>query len=391
MGNITVSKPYNYITSVFLIILGCFLSISISISQITLGVLLLCLIIYIVDNKYNIIKNDLYFLLFFLYWISAILSTFLGSEYALLVKGLKSPWPMLIFFVSLYFVNKKNINYVVLAFAIGLFVMSISSFYYYFTLGQVDYRYYRSHSFAGPYMITAHLLSIGIIFLIAVVLSKIEKRKWFVLFYIITSVLSCYALFLTATRMPLFTVAVVTGIMFILKLRWKGFILAVCLFIVFASYMILDPYMAARFNNFFEGFKNPATSHGWRIALWKNSFVLLKEYPLFGIGDGAFEQLIKPLMPKNVILPMSHAHNSFVMHFVTYGIFGIITFILFYGKIFIDLVKNMFSSPYAFIGLAVFIAYTIEGMTENNFGLSLSSMQALFIIGLMCSMIKKDI
>ena len=391
MGNITVSKPYNYITSVFLIILGCFLSISISISQITLGVLLLCLIIYIVDNKYNIIKNDLYFLLFFLYWISAILSTFLGSEYALLVKGLKSPWPMLIFFVSLYFVNKKNINYVVLAFAIGLFVMSISSFYYYFTLGQVDYRYYRSHSFAGPYMITAHLLSIGIIFLIAVVLSKIEKRKWFVLFYIITSVLSCYALFLTATRMPLFTVAVVTGIMFILKLRWKGFILAVCLFIVFASYMILDPYMAARFNNFFEGFKNPATSHGWRIALWKNSFVLLKEYPLFGIGDGAFEQLIKPLMPKNVILPMSHAHNSFVMHFVIYGIFGIVTFILFYGKIFIDLVKNMFSSPYAFIGLAVFIAYTIEGMTENNFGLSLSSMQVLFIIGLMCSMIKKDI
>lgn len=391
MGNITVSKPYNYITSVFLIILGCFLSISISVSQITLGVLLLCLIIYIFDNRYNIIKNDLYFLLFFLYWISAILSTFLGSEYALLVKGLKSPWPMLIFFVSLYFVNKKNINYVVLAFAIGLFVMSISSFYYYFTLGQVDYRYFRSHSFAGPYMITAHLLSIGIIFLIAVVLSKIEKRKWFVLFYIITSVLSCYALFLTATRMPLFTVAVVTGIMFILKLRWKGFILAVCLFIVFASYMILDPYMAARFNNFFEGFKNPATSHGWRIALWKNSFVLLKEYPLFGIGDGAFEQLIKPLMPKNVILPMSHAHNSFVMHFVTYGIFGIITFILFYGKIFIDLVKNMFSSPYAFIGLAVFIAYTIEGMTENNFGLSLSSMQALFIIGLMCSMIKKDI
>lgn len=391
MGNITVSKPYNYITSVFLIILGCFLSISISISQITLGVLLLCLIIYIVDNKYNIIKNDLYFLLFFLYWISAILSTFFGSEYVVLSKGFTSPWPMLIFFVSLYFVNAKNINYVVLAFAIGLFVMSISSFYYYFTLGQVDYRYYRSHSFAGPYMITAHLLSIGIIFLIAVVLSKIEKRKWFVLFYIITSVLSCYALFLTATRMPLFTVAVVTGIMLILKLRWKGFILAVCLFIVFASYMILDPYMAARFNNFFEGFKNPATSHGWRIALWKNSFELLKEYSLFGIGEGAFEQLIKPLMPKNIKLPMSHAHNSFVMHFVTYGIFGIVTFILFYGKIFIDLVKNMFSSPYAFIGLAVFIAYTIEGMTENNFGLSLSSMQALFMLGLMCSMIKKDI
>ena len=389
MVKFTELNYYNGITTLFLILLSFFLSISISISQITLGVLLLLLIIYIIDKKYNIIKNNIYFMLFFIYWISAVLSTFFGSEYVIVSKGLTSPWPMLIFFVSFYFVTKKNINYVILAFTFGLFIMSISSFYYYFTLGQVDYRFFRSHSIVGPYMITAHLLSIGIVFLISIILTKIEKNKWFILFYIINISLACYALFLTATRMPLFVVAFITGLMFVIKLRWRGLILAIILFGIFISYMIFDPYMAGRFNNFLKKKKNPATSHGWRLFLWKNSLILLKEYPLFGIGDGAFEKLIIQLMPSNINLPMSHAHNSFVMHLVTYGIAGIIIFILFYGKILLDFLKNMFTSPYAFVGTSILIAYILEGFTENNFGLSLSSMQVMFILGLMLGIINK--
>ena len=65
MVKFTELNYYNGITTLFLILLSFFLSISISISQITLGVLLLLLIIYIIDKKYNIIKNNIYFMLFF--------------------------------------------------------------------------------------------------------------------------------------------------------------------------------------------------------------------------------------------------------------------------------------------------------------------------------------
>ena len=53
MVKFTELNYYNGITTLFLILLSFFLSISISISQITLGVLLLLLIIYIIDKKYK--------------------------------------------------------------------------------------------------------------------------------------------------------------------------------------------------------------------------------------------------------------------------------------------------------------------------------------------------
>ena len=59
MGQITLSKPCKIINFVFLLILSFCLNISISLSQIALGVLLLCLIIYLIDNKYNIFIKDI--------------------------------------------------------------------------------------------------------------------------------------------------------------------------------------------------------------------------------------------------------------------------------------------------------------------------------------------
>ena len=105
----------------------------------------------------------------------------------------------------------------------------------------------------------------------------------------------------------------------------------------------------------------------------KNGIEVFKEYPLFGIGVNAYEDFMVTVMPENnIFLPLSHAHNSFLMHLITFGIFGFITFCLFYGKIIFDLVKNIFNSPYAFCGAAVMAGYFIEALTEYNTGLSMS-------------------
>lgn len=391
MAKITSNKYFYIISSSFLIILGFCLNISISLSQIALGVLLLCLIIYIIDNKYNIFTKDIYFTLFIFYWISAFLSTFLGSEYAAVGKGLANPWPMLIFFASIYFIDKKYFPYIVLAFAAGLFLMTLSGYYYYIMFGEIDYRYFRSHSLAGGYMMTAHLLSIGIIFLTSIILSKLERNKYIIVFYIIVMLTSLYMLLITATRMPLLAVIAVISLMLIIKLRWKGVIAAFVILISAFIYIITDDYMLVRFDNFFASFNEPLSSNGWRLLLWKNGIEVFKEYPLFGIGVNAYESFMVQVMPENdIFLPLTHAHNSFLMHLITFGIAGFITFCLFYGKIVFDLVKNIFKSPYAFCGAAVMAGYFIEALTEYNTGLSMSSMQVLFLTGIMIGIMKKD-
>ena len=391
MAKITSNKYFHIITSSFLIILSFCLNISISLSQIALGVLLLCLIIYIVDNRYNIIRKDIYFTLFTFYWLSAILSTFLGSEYAALGKGLTSPWPMLIFFASIYFIDKKYLPYIVLAFAAGLFLTTLSGYYYYIRFGEIDYRYFRSHSLAGGYMMTAHLLSIGIIFLASIILSKLERNKYIIIFYIIVMLTSLHVLLITATRMPLLAVIAVISLMLVVKLRWKGVAAAFIILLSAFIYVITDDYMLARCHDFFASFYEPLSSNGWRLLLWKNGIEVFKEYLLFGIGVNAYESFMVQVMPENdIFLPLTHAHNSFLMHLITFGIFGFITFCLFYGKIVFDLVKNIFKSPYAFCGAAVMAGYFMEALTEYNTGLSMSSMQVLFLTGIMIGIMKKD-
>lgn len=391
MGQITLSKPYNIINFVFLLILSLCLNISISLSQISLGVLLLCLIIYLIDNKYNIFIKDIYFTLFTFYWFSAILSTFFGSEYAALGKGLASPWPMLIFFVSFYFIEKRYIPYIIFTFALGLFVTTLSGYYYYYLFGETNHLYFRSHSFAGGYMMTAHLLSIGIIFLISVLLTKLEKNKFLIIFYIIVIITSIHMLLITATRMPLLTVILVVSLMFVITFRWKGVLAAAVLLISVVIYIFSNDYVFNRFSNFFSSFNNPLSSNGWRLLLWKNGWEVFKEYPFFGIGVNAYEHFMVHVMPENNIsMPLTHAHNSYLMHLYTFGIFGIITFFLFYGKIFYDLIRNIYKTSYAFIGTAIILAYFIEALTEYNMGLSLSSMQVLFLLGSILGIMKKD-
>lgn len=394
MGFLKDSVLYNKINnnttqiiSVFLILLGLFLNISISVSQILLGILLLCLIISILYNKKNIIKDNPYVIFFLFYWLAVVLSTFFGSEYVNFWKGLFSPWTMLIFFVTYYFVSIKNYRAIIFIYAIGFLVMILSCYYYYYMYSATNYQYLRSKSIVASYMMTSHLLSIGIVFFAGLIISAVEKSKIIIFFYIALIIFAYYALLITATRTPIFASTLVIGLMLIYKLHLKGFIISIILFGVLIGYILTDDYMLKRFDNFAAGFKNPATSHGWRISLWSNSMVLFKDYFLFGIGEGAYGTLLEPLMPKGIDLPMSHAHNSFIMQLVVHGIVGFIAFLLFYGRICLSFLKNLLSSPYNMIGVAIILTFILESLTENNFGLSLSIMQFLFLLGLLLKII----
>lgn len=390
MGKIVSNRFFHIVTFSFLLLLSLFLNMSISLSQICFGTLLLCFIIYLIDTKYNIFIKDIYFILFMVYWLSAFLTAMFACEYVHIGKTLKSPWTMLVFFVSFYFIDKKYIKYIILSFAIGILILSLSNCYYYLFFSD-NYEYFRGYSIAGGYMLTANLLAIDIIFLVAIILTKLEKNKYLILFYCFIIIISFYALLITATRMPLIATIITIALMFIIKLRVKGFILAILLLISLLTYVFTNDYVLARFDSLFSLNYDVTSSNGWRLLLWKNGFEVFKDYPIFGIGVGSYKVFMKEMMPpQNIGLPYAHAHNSYLMQLFTFGIFGLIVFCLFYGKILYDFIKNIFKSPYSFVGFFIMVTYLIQALTEYNTGMSLPSMQALFLAGIMLGLMKKE-
>ncbi len=69
-----------------------------------------------------------------------------------------------------------------------------------------------------------------------------------------------------------------------------------------------------------------------RPVAWKDSFRIIKEYPLIGVGWGNFQNIFP--MYKDPMLQRSfwdHAHNEYIEYAVDTGIIG---FLLFYGAVF---------------------------------------------------------
>lgn len=102
----------------------------------------------------------------------------------------------------------------------------------------------------------------------------------------------------------------------------------------FLLFLVL-PDLQDRFLSIFIKSKNEV-----RLTLWKTSWEIFKDYPLFGIGQGNFPKFFLIYKVPGYFDAHSHAHNDFINITVSNGLFGLMTWLAMWGSWFYYVLKD---------------------------------------------------
>lgn len=112
-----------------------------------------------------------------------------------------------------------------------------------------------------------------------------------------------------------------------------------------------------------------------RINQWKTGIRILKDYPLFGVGDIDLKPVYKKYKHYYEKYEYGHLHNNFIHVLVILGGIGLCVFLFLLIKIYLLNIKiyralkgRPFVSSFALGTLAAFTAFIFTGLAEWNFG-----------------------
>jgi O-antigen ligase len=319
-------------------------------------------------------KSVLYFLL--LYFLTMILSS-IFSEYPF--AGIKIITLQFIFFIIVYVfyslikddLDIKNYFLSIILVACILVTISLISFYLegYSLLNIISKDRTRVSALISNFEAFSNFFVISVPILISFILfnrknATKNNMTWFLLFYI------GLGLILTMSRSSILGIVIsVLIILFISKRkRFYQFILAVSLVSVIV--LLYPPFneLISLLFRFEEGMSA-------RDYLWSMSLNMIKDYPIFGIGPGAYNYELFNYYPfmlddfygklfiyfADVAGGVNLAHNIFLVFFVDMGILGFITSLvlpLIYFRIGIKTIKKFREQNNYYIIIGLFAAGT---------------------------------
>lgn len=110
----------------------------------------------------------------------------------------------------------------------------------------------------------------------------------------------------------------------------KKFLVTFCIVLVmFLGYMLSNPVYVQRIYSI----TNTTTDHSNadRIWAWKSAVLMIKDYPVTGVGLGQFRDKYKNYKYKEETQDLSHTHNNFIHITTESGVVGLIGFLNFVG------------------------------------------------------------
>lgn len=353
--------------------------ISISVTQIMLGLLL---IFYLYDLKKKLYKEVPFYKLFIILFL---LMSFFSMWNSFSSGEMSSPfewWTYLLFFIGYNYVDteEKGKASIFCIFLSGS-ISAIYGIYQFLILGQ------RSEGFYSMALTSGNNWAIILVVIFGLIVSSKFRTKKLVMF----SLILCFLIFLFAiigsqSRGPLLFAFITIILLSMLSLNQKARILIILsILVLFALLPIVSNKWNNRIADFYNGsWKHSETSFGTRVVLWETSLEIIKENLITGIGNGddSFKKIAKKKIKKPVS-SMAHSHNSFLMFTIVHGIITFAVLALIYILIIKQFLLFLKISPYALVGLGVITVFLLEGLTEYNLGDSEVQMLFWFLTGLL--------
>lgn len=330
------------------------------------------LLIHFFKNK-KIPELPKFYKYFLLYILFTLISTIFSIDKLNSLKDNKEIFTFLLIPILILVINsRKRLNYSLFIVLISTLISSITGIFYVLKYGiSLDHRI---KGFTSHWMTYSGLLMF--IFIFFFIYSFYEKRKRLKTFIIIILIIIITAILCSQTR-SVWMGIIVALVIFIIYYKFKILYFAIPTLLILI--LLLPSSIKTRITSIVD--LNNETNRD-RIYMIETGFKIFKKYPLTGVGANNINKKIyrqymsnqyKNDMPQKVKKPNTHLHNNFLQILAERGIFVLISLILAFISIFINLIHKIkksinFEKIVSICVLFVFLGFFIAGMFEYNFG-----------------------
>lgn len=344
------------------------------------GALLLCLLAWaiklIFDRERSFIRTplDLPILCLFL---AACISIIFSVDPANSLKGVRSMWIILTYFLFVHYANdvptiKKILKILIIFTTIAAFYgifqyITGIDIIHPFEEGRATFEgklrvqgFFNKPLTFGEYLIIILSLMIGLL---------LNGKRKVVLF--LSAMVIFLALLWTYTRSSWLGFG--SALIFVGIMKGKKVSISILTAVVVVSLMVfaLSPLMLKRAESIFDT-SNP------RVLIWQSSLSMIKDHPLTGVGIGNYSKVCpdyyKRFDSEGRKLSRSHAHNNLLQMMVTRGLFGLAAFLYLWIVLFKHGIltylrsDDSYSKTLLLGGLAAMVGLNVAGLFEHNFG-----------------------
>ena len=391
----TLEKTYNYIG--FLI---CLSIPFMTYAKAFVNICMICLflIIVVLLNKqlfFEIIKNT-FFKIFLIFILFVTLLTVFNSSFFLDFSETRKIAQIALLFILFSFVNDKRL--LIYGFILGVFISSfitginiinyyLNSFELLISKSSVESLFITQRLYLGLFIVISTIL------LFNIYQSSVNKTQKYLSLLLIIYFL--FMLFLISSRSALLIAVVVFLATIIYELKpLHSFLFVVGAGLIFSSIIFTNKNLSSRFlyseDSIRSSFIDKIKTHEPRYDIWRFSGQIFNEQKayFFGIGTFKTQQLLVfkfQSMPiekrKNWFIERNfNTHNQYIDIVLSYGIIGLLIFLIFVKEIVKFSLKNIYSLNLVISLILFLIVENIFHRQLGSFIFALTLVLALFLI-----------